>query len=37
VVIFCSKVERAIELNRLLTMCNFPATVLHSRMTQDAR
>ncbi len=37
VVIFCSKVERAIELNRLLTMCNFPSTCLHSRMQQDQR
>ena len=37
VVIFCSKVERAIELNRLLCMCNFPSTVLHSRLKQDER
>ncbi|KAG5182097.1 dead box family RNA helicase [Tribonema minus] len=37
VVIFCSKVERAIELNRLLLMCNFPSTVLHSRMAQETR
>lgn len=37
VVIFCSKVERAIELNKLLCMCNFPSTCLHSRLTQDNR
>ena len=37
VVIFCSKVERAIELNRLLTMCNFPSTCLHSRLSQAER
>eukprot|EP00953_Heterococcus_sp_UTEX-ZZ885_P030728 16213-Heterococcus_DN1.PRE.2 len=37
VVIFCSKVERAIELNRLLTMCNFPSTCLHSRLNQAER
>jgi ATP-dependent RNA helicase UAP56/SUB2 len=37
VVIFCSKVERAIELNRLLTMCNFPSICLHSRLSQEQR
>jgi superfamily II DNA/RNA helicase len=30
-------VERAIELNRLLTMCNFPSTCLHSRLNQAER
>ncbi|CAM9736841.1 unnamed protein product [Chrysoparadoxa australica] len=37
VVIFTAKVERAKELNRLLTMCNFPSTCLHGGMPQPER
>jgi len=37
VVIFVSKVRRAIELCRLLKECNFPATVVHGGMKQSRR
>lgn len=36
-VIFVSKVARAIELNRLLDDCNFPSICIHSGMKQDER
>merc|ERR1711907_425798 len=37
VVIFVSRVPRAIELNRLLNECNFPSICIHSRMKQPER
>lgn len=37
VVIFVSKVQRAIELNRLLEECTFPSICIHSRMSQEER
>jgi len=37
VVIFVSKVQRAIELNRLLVECNFPSMCIHSKMRQPER
>jgi len=37
VVIFVSKVKRAIELNRLLEECNFPSMCIHSGMKQPER
>lgn len=37
VVIFVSKVARAIELNRLLEECTFPSICIHSRMSQEER
>lgn len=37
VVIFCSKVDRAVELDRLLNLCNFPSLVIHSRLKQEER
>jgi ATP-dependent RNA helicase UAP56/SUB2 len=37
VIIFVSKVARAIELNKLLVECNFPSTCVHSRMPQEER
>lgn len=37
VVIFVSKVARAIELNRLLDDCNFPSICIHSGMKQEER
>lgn len=37
VVIFVSKVPRAIELNKLLEECNFPSICIHSRMSQAER
>lgn len=36
-VIFCSKVDRAVELDRLLNLCNFPSLVIHSRLKQEER
>jgi ATP-dependent RNA helicase UAP56/SUB2 len=37
VVIFVSRVPRAIELNRLLNECNFPSIAIHSKMKQPER
>jgi len=37
VVIFVSKVRRAVELNRLLLSCNFPSLCIHAGMRQDER
>merc|ERR1719261_1297949 len=37
VVIFVSKVARAMELDRLLTECNFPSVCIHSGMGQEER
>jgi ATP-dependent RNA helicase UAP56/SUB2 len=37
VVIFVSKVARAIELNKLLEECQFPTICIHSRMDQPER
>jgi ATP-dependent RNA helicase UAP56/SUB2 len=37
VVIFVSKVNRAIELDKLLTECNFPSICVHSRLSQAER
>lgn len=37
VIIFVSKVNRAIELNKLLVECNFPSICTHSRMKQQER
>merc|ERR1740117_2454948 len=37
VVIFVSKVQRATELNRLLTECNFPSICIHASMKQEER
>lgn len=37
VVIFMRTVSRANELNRLLKDCNFPSTVIHSRLRQEDR
>jgi len=37
VIIFVSKVNRAIELNKLLVECNFPSICSHSRMKQEER
>merc|ERR1712072_1228113 len=37
VVIFVSKVKRAIELNRLLEECNFLSMCIHSGMKQENR
>jgi ATP-dependent RNA helicase UAP56/SUB2 len=37
VVIFVSRVQRCIELNRLLNECNFPSTCIHGRMKQNER
>ena len=37
VVIFVSRVPRAIELNRLLSKCNFPSIAIHSKMKQPER
>lgn len=37
VVIFVSKTQRAIELNRLLEECNFPTMCIHSKMKQEER
>jgi ATP-dependent RNA helicase UAP56/SUB2 len=37
VIIFVSKVNRAIELNKLLVECNFPSICTHSRMDQKER
>jgi ATP-dependent RNA helicase UAP56/SUB2 len=34
VVIFVSKVNRAIELNRILEECNFPSIVIHAGLKQ---
>ena len=37
VIIFVSKVNRAIELNKLLVECSFPSICTHSRMKQAER
>jgi len=37
VVIFVSKFQRAVELNRLLEECNFPTMCIHSKMKQPER
>mmetsp|Transcript_19286 Transcript_19286/g.18617 ORF Transcript_19286/g.18617 Transcript_19286/m.18617 type:complete len:344 (+) Transcript_19286:605-1636(+) len=37
VVIFVSKVNRAIELNRILEECNFPSIVIHAGLKQEER
>ena len=37
VVIFVAKVNRAKELNRLLTECNFPSICIHAGMKQEER
>jgi len=37
VVIFVSKVRRAIELSKLLEDCNFPSICIHSSLKQDER
>jgi ATP-dependent RNA helicase UAP56/SUB2 len=37
VVIFVSKVKRAIELSKLLEDCNFPSVCIHSNLKQDER
>ena len=37
VVIFVKSVQRAIELNKLLTECNFPAICIHGRLKQEER
>jgi ATP-dependent RNA helicase UAP56/SUB2 len=37
VVIFVSKFQRAVELNRLLEECNFPTMCIHSKMKQEER
>lgn len=37
VVIFVAKVQRAKELNRLLTECNFPSICIHASMKQEER
>jgi len=37
VVIFVSKAQRAIELNKLLLECNFPTMCIHGRMKQAER
>eukprot|EP00745_Piridium_sociabile_P029740 TRINITY_DN49119_c1_g2_i2.p1 TRINITY_DN49119_c1_g2~~TRINITY_DN49119_c1_g2_i2.p1 ORF type:complete len:214 (-),score=24.74 TRINITY_DN49119_c1_g2_i2:160-765(-) len=37
VIIFVKSVNRAKALNRLLTECNFPSTVIHSSMPQEER
>jgi len=37
VVIFVSKVSRAVELNRLLEDCNFPSICIHSALRQEER
>jgi len=37
VVIFVSKVKRAIELSRLLEDCNFPSICIHSMLKQEER
>ncbi|CAO3701977.1 unnamed protein product [Rhizopus stolonifer] len=37
VCIFVRSVNRANELNRILTDCNFPSICIHSQMTQDER
>lgn len=37
VVIFVSKVKRAIELSRLLEDCNFPSICIHSQLKQEER
>jgi ATP-dependent RNA helicase UAP56/SUB2 len=37
VVIFVSKVKRAVELSKLLEDCNFPSICIHSNLKQDER
>ena len=37
VVIFVSKVNRAVELNRILEECNFPSIVIHAGLKQEER
>jgi superfamily II DNA/RNA helicase len=37
VVIFVKSVNRAAELNKLLTECNFPSICIHSGMAQEER
>jgi ATP-dependent RNA helicase UAP56/SUB2 len=37
VVIFVKSVSRAVELNKLLTECNFPSIAIHRGMSQEAR
>jgi len=37
VVIFVSKVKRAVELSRLLEDCNFPSICIHSNLKQEER
>lgn len=37
VVIFVSKVKRAVELSRLLEDCNFPSICIHSQLKQEER
>jgi len=37
VVIFVSKVKRAIELSKLLEDCNFPSVCIHSKLKQEER
>jgi len=37
VIIFVSKVERAIELNKILRECNFPSLAIHSKLTVEER
>jgi ATP-dependent RNA helicase UAP56/SUB2 len=37
VVIFVKSVGRALELNKLLTECNFPSIAIHRQMTQEQR
>lgn len=37
VVIFVSKVNRAVVLNKLLVDCNFPSICIHGAMNQEER
>lgn len=37
VVIFVSKVNRAIQLNKILEECNFPSIVIHGGLKQEER
>jgi ATP-dependent RNA helicase UAP56/SUB2 len=37
VIIFVSKVERAIELNKILRECNFPSIAIHSGLSVEDR
>jgi len=37
VIIFVSKVERAVELNKILRECNFPSIAIHSGLTVEER